>query len=130
MNTAVSDGENETEEQKPTVKESRTNVWDEWQNRYGMSSSRISLRESVDNTLSDIKQTTIRYIFDLLFASRRDKLYHWLDESGVRKNGTGTEDPEPSQLNFMTSFKVLNYTQETIHMETENTYLQHSQQIK
>ena len=67
LNTSISDSPEEKEESAEAAQQN-PKALEEWQNRYNnVTSSRIKLRESADNTIMDIKQMTIRYIFDLLF---------------------------------------------------------------
>ena len=47
----------------------------EWQNRFGVSASRLNIRSTSENVISDIRQMTLRYIFNLLFSGRRRGSY-------------------------------------------------------
>ena len=47
----------------------------EWQNRFGVSASRLNIRSTSENVISDIRQMTLRYIFNLLFSGRRRGRY-------------------------------------------------------
>lgn len=131
LNTAVSDGQENTEEKSDQTTEKKNSLWEEWQNRYQVSSSRLNIRSSSSDTVMDIRERTIRYIFDLLFSSRRERLSKWLDESGLNQDQTtqtvqNADNSASSQVSgtanvFTANFKVMNYVQETFHMETENT---------
>ncbi len=130
LNTTVNDRQEEEKEQKNQVTEQSVSNLEDWQNRYGMSASRVKLRESIDNAVEDIRQVTIRYIFDLLFAARRERLSNWLDEQGltgeegiVENTASQIQNTQPGtgENVFMTNFKVLSYSEETIQMEMENT---------
>ncbi len=102
VNASVTDSQGETEETDEQTaenttkqaKEQKSTTLEEWQNRYQGSVSKIKIRSSVSDTVTDIRQATIRYIFDLLFASTNI---------------------------FVANFKVMNYTQETFYQETEST---------
>ena len=76
-----------------------------WQNRYGISIKRVNLRKAADHTINDLRQHTVRYIFDLLFAQKRERLEQWKEQS----------------FSFTSNSKVLSYSQETHYMETEST---------
>ena len=69
--------------------------------------SRVNIRSSASRTAEDIRQTTIRYIFDLLFSNRRKRLNRWMEDRGLKNPVAGT--------------KVLNYSQETFQTEAEDT---------
>lgn len=129
LNTAVTDSEENMEETSGNATEQKANLVEEWQERYKIPTSRIKLRESADNTAMDIKQITIRYIFDLLFAARRERFYDKFGEDNlteeVERNTNQSADTfvgnEVGRL-VTTNFKVLNYVEETMQMETESTY--------
>ncbi len=89
-----------------------------------------------EQTLSTIREYTVRYIFDLLFPSRNSTLHDWMQENGwsgsnqtgnaqtstenVQKTATAT--PASEVFNLVTSrVKVLNYVGETWSMEQEDT---------
>lgn len=61
----------------------------EWQNRFGVSASRLNIRNSSENVVSDIRQLTLRYIFRLLFSGRRRGVY---DEESVKSINSGVTD--------------------------------------
>lgn len=123
LNAAVTDSQEKEEEQKTQVEDKTNSTFQDWQNKYGMSASRANLRSSIDNAIEDIRQVTIRYIFDLLFEARRERLKNWLSGQGISDKVTGTEELQPvnEQNTAVANFKVLNYTQETWNVETENT---------
>lgn len=126
-------GDEQKEEKATQTTKQKGNLYEEWQNRYQISSSNVKLRSSADSTASDIRELTIRYIFEMLFSARRDRLSKWLNEDG----GTGAESMAQNQQNqlnqqnqqtlsvestAMTGIKVLNYVEETYQAEAENTY--------
>lgn len=51
----------------------------EWRNRLG-GVTRVATRTSAEQTYVDIREQTIRYIFDMLFAQRRGRLRQWVEE--------------------------------------------------
>lgn len=131
LNAAIANSEENTEEKSGETTEQTESLVEEWQNRYKISSSKVNIRSSESNTAMDIKQKTIRYIFDLLFAARRRQFYGQFEEESlseevVQSNTVKTSadtfaDKEVAGL-ITTNFKVLNYSQEIIEMETESTY--------
>ncbi|MCM1541698.1 MAG: hypothetical protein NC121_10600 [Blautia sp.] len=122
---AENTGENKTESQSASVQE--------WQGRMQFSAGKIRFRSSESQTLDNIRQRTVRYIFDLLFSYRKDRLNAWRQENGYGNSSGGETDhaqqgalfnendkilqPRSSSVNL----RVLNYSSETIHMESEST---------
>lgn len=91
----------------------------DWQTRFQAGTAKVSMRSSVGQTYTDIREQTIRYIFELLFAARRNQLNRWL-----RSNGFDTENLQEVQSvqphTLVTNVKVLSYSQETYFEETES----------
>lgn len=150
LNTVVKDGTEQTEGQKgQAAEESNPVKASEWQNRFGISTAQTRMRSRQSSMVSDLKQITIRYIFDLLFAARRNRLNEWMEENGWSKDAGDTrnmpggseqsgsytgQDAQTGEqvLNtdrlqigdsrvLITPMKTLNYTQEVYHAETEDT---------
>ena len=130
-----------TEEQENAA-ENTTLTAKEWQSRFLVSSARWDMRSSAsEQTLSTIREYTVRYIFDLLFPSRNGTLRDWMQENGWSSSnqtgnswsagdntqtGTGstqgTITSESGVFNLVTSrMKVLNYVGESWSMEQEDT---------
>ena len=131
-----------TEEQENAA-ENTTLTAKDWQSRFLVSSSRWNMRSSAsEQTLSTIREYTVRYIFDLLFPSRNSTLRDWMQENGwsssnnqtgnswnTGSNGQsnsgstqGTITSESGVFNLVTSrMKVLNYVSENWSMEQEDT---------
>ncbi len=63
--------------------EKNTATLQDWQSRLQATTSGVSIRSSVSQTYAEIKQQTIRYIFDLLFSARRNRFRQWMQETGV-----------------------------------------------
>ena len=114
----------------------------DWQSRFLVSSARWDMRSRAgEQTLSTIREYTVRYIFDLLFPSRNSTLHDWMQENGwngsnrVENNWNegnnaqtstgsvqGTATPSSDVFNMVTSrMKLLNYVGETWSMEQEDT---------
>ncbi|MBE5883805.1 MAG: hypothetical protein E7291_05265 [Lachnospiraceae bacterium] len=130
LNTAVSGEGEETKEESAQAAEQKNTSLEEWQGRLGISTNRLSLRSSSTNTVNDIRQLTLRYIFDLLFAARRHRLDEWMEENHNSpilngENGS-TVEAANSQANgnqalFVTGMRVLSYSQESWQTVTEDT---------
>lgn len=142
LNTTVSEEEqsaNQTEDNAQTAenaenKENAASAY--WENRLGINYRRTTIRSNSDYVVNDIRQLTVRYIFDLLFASRKSRFQQWLEENGYAQNSASeqTQNVEAisnNQLNdaYLTqeprvitaSLKVLNFTEESWTTETEDT---------
>ena len=133
-----------TGEQENTAENTAMTAKD-WQSRFLVSSARWNMRSSAgEQTLSTIREYTVRYIFDLLFPSRNSTLRDWIQEngwSGSNQTGNswntgnsvnntqtnsgstqGTATPASDVFNLVTSrVKILNYVSETWNIEQEDT---------
>ena len=123
-----------TEEQENSAENTVMTAKD-WQSRFLVSSARWDMRSSAsEQTLSTIREYTVRYIFDLLFPSRNSTLRDWMQENGwnagnsvdnARTNSDstqGTATPASGVFNLVTSrMKLLNYVGETYSVEQEDT---------
>lgn len=132
------EGDNTAETGKAAV----TTLQD-WQARFQAASSNVTIRSSVSQTYADIRQQSIRYIFELLFGGRRNRLRQWTEESSSQMTGasygqttqtvnysaSSTSGQVYYQNGFLTiqpiplvrNVNVLNYVQETISVEREDT---------
>ncbi|MDE6167728.1 MAG: hypothetical protein K2G28_04650, partial [Acetatifactor sp.] len=73
--TGDTEGKNQTS-QKTTV------TTQDWQVRFQASSSRVTIRSSASQTFAEMRQMTFRYIFDMLFGARRNRLGSWAQMNG------------------------------------------------
>lgn len=143
LNTAV--GENAqngvtSEEKKGQRAEQPGNSLQDWQARFQAAGTRVNIRSSASQAAEDIRQSTIRYIFDLLFSNRKSRLGRWREDRGIQdyasQFGQGSQasysaaglkaNYESASLtvglrNPTVSMKVLNYSQETFRIEAEDT---------
>ena len=134
-----------TEEGQENSTENTALAAKEWQSRFLVSSARLQMRSSAsEQTISTIREYTVRYIFDLLFPSRNSTLRDWMQEngwsgsnqtdnawsagsnanSGQMNTGStqGTATPASDVFNMVTSrMKVLNYVGESWSVEQEDT---------
>ena len=125
--------QNTGEQEKPA--ENTTMTAKDWQSRFLVSSARWNMRSSAsEQTLSTIREYTVRYIFDLLFPSRNSTLRDWMQENGwnagnsvdnARTNSgstQGTAAPASDTVYPVAArMKVLNYVGETYSVEQEDT---------
>lgn len=123
-----------TEEQENSA-ENTTMTAKDWQSRFLVSSARWDMRSSAsEQTLSTIREYTVRYIFDLLFPSRNSTLRDWMQENGWNAGNSvdnaqtnsgstqGTATPASGVFNLVTSrMKILNYVSESYSVEQEDT---------
>lgn len=58
---------------------------EDWQKRLGISPGRINLRSREDYVGEELRQMTVRYIFDLLFNQRRERLHKRMDSLDLQK---------------------------------------------
>lgn len=110
----------------------------EWQGRMQSAAGKVSVRSGESQTLTNIRQMTVRYIFELLFSRRRNRFGDWQQENSYEQlannnQPAGNSNPvgnsksaSNDQLYELVpkssvSMRVLNYSQETIHVESENT---------
>ena len=117
----------------------------DWQSRFLVSSARWDVRSRAgEQTLSTIREYTVRYIFDLLFPSRNSTLRDWIQENvwsdsnqtgnswnadnsvnNVQTNSGSTQGTAASASGvfpLVTSrMKLLNYVGETYSVEQEDT---------
>lgn len=141
--TAQNTGEQENTAENSTENTAMTAK--DWQSRFLVSSARWNMRSSAsEQTLSTIREYTVRYIFDLLFPSRNSTLRDWMQENGwssgnqtgnsgntgnsvnnTQTNSSstqGTATPASDVFNLVTSrVKILNYVSETWNIEQEDT---------
>lgn len=91
-----------TEEQENTA-ENTTMTAKDWQSRLLVSSARWDMRSSAsEQTLSTIREYTVRYIFDLLFPSRNSTLRDWMQENGWSSgNQTGNSWNTGNSVNII-----------------------------
>ena len=118
------------------------NMLQDWQARLQATSTRVNIRSSASQNAENLRQTTIRYIFDLLFSNRKNRLNRWLEDRGFQASDTSSQfsqgswmaysgsslkvNYESASLNIglrnpAASKKVLNYSQETFQIEAEDT---------
>lgn len=121
-----SSGQNKAENQSASVRE--------WQGRMQFAAGKVTLRSSESQTLTNIRQMTVRYIFELLFSHRKNRLSDWVQENSYSNSANNGNNNVQQQGSFAgetnkvlqpqgsaISMRVLNYSQETIHIESENT---------
>lgn len=132
LNSAIQQEDGETGKPSDGQNQNAVNEAGSWQERFMVSSSRITLRSSQSNSLMSLREFTVRYIFDLLFANRSKRLSDWMGEnasagtdtvnnsqgSGNTQNTSGQNGEIPL---FTVSMKSLQYSQEVYQYEKEDT---------
>lgn len=132
-NTANAE-ENQSGEQTDSTAKAVTTMQD-WQTRFQTGTANVSIRSTVSQTFMEIREQTIRYIFDLLFAARRSQLSKWRQANGIDSESTqSTQNTQSGNVQtgadglltmkprtLTTNLRVLNYSQETFFEETEST---------
>lgn len=145
LNAAVSNGQSGNEQsvgenkqgnkdQAADASEQKLYTVEDWKNSMEVGRGRVNIRSSESRTMEDLRQVTVRYIFDLLFANRRSRWNDWMKENGLTRDNSWSEQSTASQSNSVqsgnidqlfapisTNVRVLNYTQETFRFEQENT---------
>ena len=105
----------------------------DWQSRLQPAGSNVTFRSAASQTIAEIRQTTIRYIFDLLFSYRRGLMDQWRQANGLGASGRqgtvqNTQQGNTQQyygdlqqrLNAspsVTNIRVLNYSQDILQIE-------------
>lgn len=104
LNTAVNgEGENGQEQTGQASEQTNTSL-EEWQSRFGFAVTRTNIRSAATNTVNDIRQVTLRYIFDMLFSARRNRLSDWMKENGWSDySGNATGGSTANQQGVYTS---------------------------
>ena len=77
----------EGQEQTTGTKENTGMSLRDWQNRFQTKISSVSLRSSASQTYEEIRNQTIRYIYELFFGNRQSR-GNWLDTALGRNSGT------------------------------------------
>lgn len=150
LNAAIGGSTGNTENAEKNAaeegKEANVTTLQDWQTRFQATTPSVPIRSSVNQTYADIKQQTIRYIFDLLFAARRNRWSQWRQESGMESGASQTGGVNGESVNaasangnngnemyyqngllmmkprmLVTNMKVLSFGQETYFEESEST---------
>ena len=102
---AYSDQNEGKQEKNSVLGKSAVGIWTS-QSRYTLSADRAGIRSAASRVALEIREVTVRYIFELLFGSRKGRfgIEAWSVESSSILEG-----------------KELTYTREHWHMEEENT---------
>ena len=110
-------GQTEAENAEEEKADNQTSSIQDWQARMQSAAGKVSMRRSEGQTLANIRQLTIRYIFELLFAGRRNRFHNWEPNNTSYAGGQN----QPQQISSNANVRVLTYSQETYHYESENT---------
>lgn len=88
-NTANAEGNASGEKTEGSGEKSVTTM-QEWQTRFQATVSNVSVRSSVSQSLMELREQTIRYIFDILFGARRTQFGRWSQMNGFQPNNAQT----------------------------------------
>ncbi len=123
--TVTGEGENDrTQTDTQEKAENKSNsVLEQWQNRFSVTAPRFVVHSSADNTVTELRQLTVRYIFDLLFGARRGRQYSRMEDNSTGFKQTDLSGPVSEQNTVMPvqTFKSLFYMQESYYEEYEDT---------
>lgn len=118
----VGDGKEEAkkEDSDQTVeKKSSENGFESLQGRFGIRNRSLDMWYGRNGVMDNLRQTTLRYIFNLLFGGRHGGFDRWMERNGYVdwNRGTGT-----AQNNFLqkTKSQSLSYRQESWYAEQES----------
>ncbi len=128
-------GEDSKGNQGTDAAEQKLYTLEDWRNGLEVGRGRVNIRNSSSSALDDLRQRTVRYIFDLLFSNRRNRLKDMLEESAASNDsmasqanqngsvqGDGTQGGSVQSFSALgTNFRVMTYTQETFRFEREDT---------
>lgn len=105
LNTAVSTEKEDSQEKTTQTQENQTEpILSDWQNRFQISTNRVSLRKSSGDILSDIREQCIKYIYDLLFSGRKKSVFdNWSQEISSNIDQTGQNQTQGTQTQGKTS---------------------------
>jgi len=153
LNTAVEGNAKDPENAEESAEEKAQQAAEElqdWQSRLQAANTGVVVRSSASQTLFNLRQTTIRYIFDILFGARRNRLTQWMEDNGIPTVGSrdtystqgqqyisstkyaaysqqfnvGTYNADTLKKGVRaldTKMKVLSYSEETLEVEREDT---------
>lgn len=116
------------------------NTLQDWQTRMQTSGSGAAVRNSASQTYASIRHATVRYIFELLFSARRERLNRWMKNNGIQNSGADQTSWEQrsgwgsnagsgglyqdgqsgEMMNVTARLGVLNYNQTVIRTEAES----------
>lgn len=119
----------EEKEQEELKKESKNDTsaggLEQWQNRFGISFRKLELNREDQSVAENLRQVTLRMIFDMLFASRRRHLSDWMEEHGYALQETDrsgeTNAQQEQRVRVQTTSQQLFFRRETSYYEQENT---------
>ncbi|MCM1568501.1 MAG: hypothetical protein NC081_03525 [Roseburia sp.] len=116
LGTMVSDEQQQADSEPKETSDKVTSL-KEWQNRLGVSAGRVSVRSISSSTMENIRQASLRYIFELLFSSRRSRLNDFYGNQGFM----GMQSLQSNGFIAGSGMNTLNFTQESWQYEQEET---------
>lgn len=113
LNTAVgggaqdASGAGEADAKKSQANQSASALQD-WQGRLQSRSSNMTIRSSASETFANIRQTTIRYIYDILFSARRNRYGLWQNRGTTPYESLSGQESGAGAQNGNSSFDTQN----------------------
>ncbi len=116
-------GQQNASQEGVTTAQTQTAKLQDWQSYFGISTSKVALNRDNSGVEENLRQVTLRYIFELLFAERRNKLNEWMEDMGITEEmNTGTISAGTNQLQEIgVNTSILSLQQETYYQEQEHT---------
>lgn len=124
--TMVGGGQEEEKEDAAQVKD-RENVNsapEDWQKRFGIRGGNLETRARNGGVQENLRQLTLRYIFDMLFAARRGRFSQWMEENGYQRDTSSqTQSSQNWQIQpvSLSREESLSLRQESWFAEQEST---------
>ncbi len=111
-------GQEETISSQPQI----SNLKD-WHSYFGISSGKVALNRDNSGVEENLRQVTLRYIFELLFADRRNRLDEWMEEMGLTEEVSveSTLTGRNTMQGMQPGTSILSLQQETYYQEQEAT---------
>ncbi len=99
-------------------------------NRANIALDKINVKSTRNNLVTDLRQYTVRYIFDMLFAARRQRLYGWNEGNGISASDlasqAGVDQTTPQSQTTLTENMFGNTTQNNSFLTVDMTVFQFS----
>lgn len=124
--TTVGGGQKEEKEDSAEIKEKENmdSSPEDWQKRFGIRTGNLEMRTRNGGVQENLRQMTLRYIFDMLFAARRGRFSQWMEENGYQgESSSQTQNFQNWQIQpvSLSREESLSLRQESWFAEQEST---------
>lgn len=124
--TTVGGGQKEEKEDSAEIKEKENmdSSPEDWQKRFGIRTGNLEMRTRNGGIQENLRQITLRYIFDMLFAARRGRFSQWMEENGYQgESSSQTQNFQNWQIQpvSLSREESLSLRQESWFAEQEST---------